>query len=542
VSMIGHLADTGYLVVNAIEPWVFGAAISAARHGWVPTYREMGEATKLLDPVALSKAAGQDIKSAWQGKFGANVYEGTLLRAVTGAGNTRGDGVGLSRMLQHMFDKGLAARDVGMEVERIHDPSGNAVFRGMDWVDNIFRGFNTGVETFNRALMAVSNYRLEMKRAAKDGLTGEAAHMQAVRFAEDSIFKGAGDYGAWNNPRYFNNPMLKLATQFKKYPLRIFSVYADASIAAFKGDKEAQKRVAYLLLSQAVAAGSLGLPLASFGAGLVNAAYLLGISDDNWPDVEFALRKGLVDHVGIEGAELALKGAFRFTGADFSAKMSQNSVLFHGSPDSRNPMGLLGTLGKTALGAPGHTGVTFFEGMQKLGEAAGHYSAGADNAAMVSGMEGVAGVMQIKAITDVLRAGGMMFGNVRGLPKGQEYSTGEIASTAFGFQPTSIADRLEEKRVTKREIKKESDARNRWVNRWVETDSSSEKAAIWSSIQRDYNADQTDSRLKIRYEDLWKAQQRKKRDERNDDSKLGIRLSGRKKAFADIHGYFDAGE
>ena len=314
-------------------------------------------------------------------------------------------------MMKHMFNKGLAARDVGMEVERIHDPSANILFRGLDWMDGLFRAANQGIETQNRATMAIANYRLEYNRALKDmglpeprsetykvdGVThtrsdytfNQKAHDQAIRYAEDSIFKGAGDYSQWNNPRYFNNPMLRLATQFKKYPLRIASVYADAMMGSLKGDPEKMKQLAYMLIAQSVAAGGMGLPIMSPVAGLTNALYMLGVTDGNYEDMELWIRKQMADRIGVTATDLAMHGAFRFTGADFSQKMSQSSFIFRGSPGSRKPEDLVASLMLTMAGAPGNVGKKGLEGIQKLGEGAGDVSAGATTQGVVKGMEGV---------------------------------------------------------------------------------------------------------------------------------------------------------
>ena len=85
VSMISHLADTAYLIVNAIEPWVFGASVTAARHGWAGAYREQIEATRLVDPTVLAKQVWSDLGEAWRSEFGgANPYEDLLLKQVNG--------------------------------------------------------------------------------------------------------------------------------------------------------------------------------------------------------------------------------------------------------------------------------------------------------------------------------------------------------------------------------------------------------------------------------------------------------------------------
>src|SRR5215475_6716200 len=553
VSMISHLADISYLVVNAIEPWVFGAAITASRHGWAGSYRELARATKLVNPLALAAEAGREMGASFWGKFrGESNYEEMLLRAVS----KEADGARLAQVFNNHFDRGLVARDAGMEVARIHDPSSNVLFRGMDYMDNLFRGANTSVEILNRSISAISNYRLEFAKVhpeileqmrrdpanrrlspAEIAAKAEAqAHAQAIRYSEEQVFKGAGDYAAWNTPRYMNNPFLKLATQFKKYPLRIASVYADAIVQAVRGDKQAMKQVAYMLATQGLASGALGLTVGPF-AGTVNAAYLLGLSDSNWSDYEFAMRKYLVDQIGVEGADLVLRGGLNFTGADFSSRTAQNSLLWFGSPESRRPQDVLATLGKTLLGAPGDMGAKFYGGIQKGGEAVSHFRAGANSKGWASALESADGVLPIKFVHDIMRAGTLALQGPAGMPKGNEATTGQAIVQALGFTPTEISKRQEERRVTQRLRKQESAAHSLWTGRYVDADTPAEKRAVWESIQKNYNPT-VDPKLRITYSDLWKAQQRKKSQERRDERKLGVPLSGRQKVFADTGKYF----
>ena len=76
------------------------------------------------------------------------------------------------------------------------------------------------------------------------------------------------------------------------------------------------------------------------------------------------------------------------------------------------------------------------------------------------------------------------------------------------------------------------------IDRWQSAPNSAAQNAMFQTIQRNYNAGIKDPRLHITRGELQKAQQRKKREAARDSTKLGIKLSGRQKAFADIHGYY----
>jgi hypothetical protein len=198
----------------------------------------------------------------------------------------------------------------------------------------------------------------------------------------------------------------------------------------------------------------------------------------------------------------------------------------------------MGILGLAALGAPGDTGAKYIKGIQQLIEAGGHYSAGAHDQAMQTGMQGASNLLQLKIVTNFVKMLGMMTGgSASGLPKGQEASTGQAIVQGLGFTPTGVANKREAKQEITREKRKDSEWRKVWTDRWVGATSTGQKSAVWSQIQKDNQG--VDPRLRIKYEDLWKAQERAKNDKRHDDLKLGVRLSGRQKAFADRAGYFD---
>ena len=75
------------------------------------------------------------------------------------------------------------------------------------------------------------------------------------------------------------------------------------------------------------------------------------------------------------------------------------------------------------------------------------------------------------------------------------------------------------------------------MNRWLNAPNSAEKSSVWAQIQKNYNPT-VPPEQRIQYSDLFKAQTRKAKTEKRDDSKLGVPLSGRQKSFADIGKYF----
>lgn len=540
VSMISHLADTGFLAMNATEPWVIHLPIISGRHGLISSATELARAYGVVSPAKMAQAAFKDIGHAAKNERIATNYEKMLLDGVTG----QQDAPGLQKMFKSIFEKGLVSRDVGMEVERLHDLTSGKFGKAADYMDNLFRGANTGVETMNRAAIAISAYRLEMKRAARDGIKGEKAHDQAVRYAEDSIFRGAGDYASWNSPRYFNAPWAKLGLQFKKYPQRMIANYADAMMGALKGDTEKMKQLAWMMGVQSLAAGAMGLPLGPL-SGSVNTAYMLGLTDNNWNDVELGFRKVLAQNFGPEAAEVLAHGALRLTGADIGSRLSQNSLIFFGSPDSRKGQDLLGTAGRMVLGAPGDMAAKFHDGIIKMAEANAAWQGGADREGWAKAIEATQGLVPVKVLTDMTQAylkaaGGPATHTKSGIPLGNEYTTGQAIVRALGFTPSVEAERSEARRGIKREQTQYQQQRTAVVQRFVNAEPK-ERMAIWQDIQRHYNVDQTDPSMRINYGQLLQAANRTEKLTKTDNSKLGVPQTGRRKSFADIGGYFNTG-
>ena len=250
------------------------------------------------------------------------------------------------------------------------------------------------------------------------------------------------------------------------------------------------------------------------------------------------MRKFLVDQgISPEITDLVLRGALRFTGADFHPRLTQNSMVFFGDPETRDPTKLAGVLGRTLLGSPGGWGANGIKGFQQIMEAASDYQAGAHDQAWQKGMQGADNIIQIKALHNLVKAFHDMTAGPLGMPKGNETTTGQAVMQGIGFGPTQLARKQEEKRTVQAAKKQESEHHTIWVNRWLNATSTSNQSAIWAQIQKNYNPT-VPPEQRIQYSDLHKAQVRKAKTEKRDDSKLGVPLSGRQKSFADINKYF----
>ncbi|WP_241365967.1 PLxRFG domain-containing protein, partial [Escherichia coli] len=83
--------------------------------------------------------------------------------------------------------------------------------------------------------------------AKRAGADSEAAFEQAKKATYDGHF----DYAAQNRPRFMMGNAAKVVFLFKQYSQNILYALGRNAYLAFKGDKEARKTLAGLLVSHA---------------------------------------------------------------------------------------------------------------------------------------------------------------------------------------------------------------------------------------------------------------------------------------------------
>ncbi|EEZ58964.1 predicted protein [Neisseria gonorrhoeae SK-93-1035] len=172
-------------------------------------------------------------------------------------------------------------------------------------------------EKFNRQVTFVAAYRLA-KRAGADS---EAAFEQAKKATYDGHF----DYAAQNRLRFMMGNAAKVVFLFKQYSQNILYALGRNAYLAFKGDKQARKTLAGLLVSHAMASGILGLP---FVSTLLAVVSMLGSDDDDPWDAEAALRNMLADTFGDKAGEVLVKGFSRLTPLDVSGRLGLDQLVF----------------------------------------------------------------------------------------------------------------------------------------------------------------------------------------------------------------------
>lgn len=180
-------------------------------------------------------------------------------------------------------------------------------------------------EVLNRIATGLAAYRMAKEMgAAKD--TGVDPEAFAAKIIDDTHF----NYMNTNAPLFLKpgyNPIATVMGQFRKYQIGMLTLLGrNMALAirgvyrATKGGVRSEEEVAALrtlnglLMSHAVVAGSLGMPLAGAIAAIVAAA--LDDDDDPWNSerVTAEYRNWMAELMGVDAAEVAAHGVFRLPG------------------------------------------------------------------------------------------------------------------------------------------------------------------------------------------------------------------------------------
>jgi hypothetical protein len=233
-------------------------------------------------------------------------------------------------------------------------------------VSNLSRRFDTGFEGVNEAVNALGSvshrlYQVSRIVEATNRISAAVAayematkhgHSDPVGFAIGVTEDTQGNFTRLDTPTLLKF-LPKVMTQYKKYPLMMAHVYADAATKATTGDSKEVKQaglrtLAYTLGHAGVFAGAVGIP----GMNMLSWLFFaLGGGDEEDKDVERYLRKELGDDAG----KLIANGVINsWAGVDLSSKLGQGNI-FSPAPFLRYDDGLFAVTGQLVLGPSGAT-------------------------------------------------------------------------------------------------------------------------------------------------------------------------------------------
>ena len=351
LSFLARLFSPAYNVINGMQPWMVTLPILGGRFGNVAASAAMGRAysdigfgdAALQGVMNTARATQQAFKAAL---IGTDDIVGNIRKKVAKAD----DGADLTRMMDELIRQNAIDVTAGFEVAASAAEGRGWRGKTLAGVDRIARQLPQVVEAVNRSVSAIAAYRLARQN--------NQTHEQATQFALNTVQNTQGDYSAANAPRFFNNPILRPALQFKKYAQMMTYLLSDMAYRAFNGATPEEKRIALkqignILAVQMLMAGALGLP----GLEIIKAGFLLasfaGVGG-GWDEVEEKLRKLLDDSVGKGWGEMISSGILsRAIGIDVSQRMSLADMWLFGEPKGDTSESIEAYLFRQVVGAPG---------------------------------------------------------------------------------------------------------------------------------------------------------------------------------------------
>ncbi len=311
--------------------------------------------------------------------------------------------------------------------------------------------FFHNAEVVNRQVSALAAYRL----AKGTGVNHEEAVNQARKVVFDSHF----NYASSNRPRYLKGDVVRTLTMFKQYSQHMTYALLRNFNQSFKGEtpevrKQARNTLSGILVQHALAAGTLGLPL----AGVIFSTLDLAFDDEDEPfDSKVAYRNWLADTFGTKVGEAIAKGPVNaYTPIDLHSRVSLDELWLR-TPD-RDLTGKQEALYymQQAAGPIGALFLNVWSGAGSIAE--GHVERGFEK-------------MVPKFVRDFARSARYHEEGLRtynGDPIIEETTPAEEAFQAIGFSPSRAGERYEARSAVKKQQMGINDRRKQLLNWYAE--------------------------------------------------------------------------
>jgi hypothetical protein len=440
-SYFAHLGlSPAFLLTNMTQVPMITAPWLGARHGVGATKRAMAMA--LADTAKIIKSTYKDgdwrSELNWNSLFPEGSNEDRMFRDLL-------DRNVLDITMEHDL-AAVASAQKGIFDDKISKATGGK----LGGMSDVVKLVNTPVritELANRAVTALSAYRMKMEALATAPMTPEERHTASVNYAARAVSETQLNYSELNAPRHMrqvfgSKPLAKMIFQFRKYQQGMLYLIAknisDAlpnSKATAEDRRIARRTIAGLYATTGLMAGTTGMPLmGTVGlAGIANLiAAAFGDDDEPW-DFEVEYRNFLTDWLGKDMALLVAKGLPAYLGADLSKRV--------GMGDIANPIPFVqrGQTGQSTV-----ANVLYAAGGAPIGMVGMMYDG---IVAMANGdvMKGMEKVIPVKAVKDALRTyryadEGMTDkrGNVI-LPP-EKFDAWDLTLRGMGFAPTKESE------------------------------------------------------------------------------------------------------
>jgi hypothetical protein len=413
------LSSPAHYLQYLSQPVTMALPILQGRYGYAHGWRELHSG--LQDAIAIAKS------SSW--------VKPDLAKHV----NKVGDEVGMLRALQA---RNILEHGSDLEAGRPAVYSDNAASAAFHTVTGKMSQIPRTLETHNRILSALAAYRLAFKDAERANKSSTEAHEAGVKFATDTIMSAYGDYSAANAPRALAsaNPLLRLATQYKKFHVLHGSMVVNLARESFKGATPeeraiARKSLGFMAGHYGVLAGAAGVPGAMLVAGAIKN--LFGDEHDKAMSTESYIRQAVGDSTigdflthgvpGVMGVNAERKIGAGDIFDPLVKPLEVANATLHGETLTHAQMA---DAALSSLGPTGGTALNMYLGVGQM---------------MKGDWYGGMAALMPKGIQDGLKAYGLAtdgFADKKGTQRiaPENLSTADIAAQAVGIQPKSVAD------------------------------------------------------------------------------------------------------
>lgn len=388
VTYLSKLFSPMYSVVNGMQPWMVTYPVLAGRYGNIASWRALQDSYKAIGFFGRAwdglVNTGRSITDFNDVAFDTRDVVGSIKKNLA----KEKDGAELVQLIDMLLERG-AMSDAGFELSQSIAEGRGKVGTVFSHVDRVSRQLPQAVEDINRAVAAVAAYRLAKSRP---NVSAEKARASAF----DTVMNTQGDYSGVNAPRFFNNPILRPALQFKKYVQMVSYLLVDAVYRSFDGKISseeraiARKQLLNVFAVQIMMAGMLSLP----GIEIAKMAFMIAAAfgfGEGWDDQEEKLRKLADETFGKTWGELISRGVVsRALNIDLSKRLSLADMFTFGEPKKYDKENLSAYAFNLAFGAPGGTVMDVVDGFRKVGD--GEWATG------------LAQMLPIKVVADTLRA------------------------------------------------------------------------------------------------------------------------------------------
>jgi hypothetical protein len=280
-------------------------------------------------------------------------------------------------------------------------------------------------ERMNREVTMIASYDLELAKLNKQGITGEAAEIQAANNAIYTAELTNGGTSAASAPRIAHGTLGKILFMYKRYGVSMYYMLFKTAKEALKGEDAATRKAAWQQLGgifgmSALMAGAQGVPL----YGLASMVYSMFCDDDD-DDLDTVTRKYM--------GEFMYKGPIEyFTNLSIASRISLSDLVVRDTKGGTSA----GTFSQqlfTAIGGPVvGVGDRIQRGYSKMAE--GHF---------MRGLEDVLPSFVANPLK-ALRYATEGTQTLRGDPITGDVSAWNVGAQAFGFAPADYTRQIEE--------------------------------------------------------------------------------------------------